>query len=87
MSKKKKLLDKLLKTPRPKDFPWDDLVTLMEQAGFEITCDGGSHHMFEHREVGFRISISKTHPSGLLKPYQVKAAVEALTKVGAITEE
>lgn len=87
MSRKKKLLDKLTKTPRPKDFPWEDLVTLMEQAGFDVECDGGSHHMFEHRASGFRFSMSKTHPSGILKIYQVKDAIEALRQVGAITEE
>lgn len=87
MSKKKKLLDKLLKKPMPRDFPWDDLVTLMEQAGFDVACDGGSHHMFEHREKGFRFSMSKTHPVGVLKLYQVKAAIEALTAVGVISED
>lgn len=87
MSKKKKLLDKLRRTPIPTDFPWDDLVTLMEQAGFDVECDGGSHHMFEHRETGFRFSMSKTHPSGELKRYQVKNAIAALTKVRAISED
>ncbi len=87
MSRKNKLLDKLCKNPRPKDFRWEDIVTLMQQAGFEVECDGGSHHMFEHRESGFRLSMSKTHPSGILKPYQIKAAIEALERVGAIPGE
>jgi len=43
--------------------------------------------MFEHRETGFRFSMSKTHPSGELKRYQVKNAIAALTKVRAISED
>lgn len=87
MSKKKKLLDRLLKTPKPRDFPWDDLVTLMAQAGFDVACDGGSHHLFEHRDTRFRFSMSKTHPRGVLKLYQVKDAIDALTAVGVISED
>jgi len=80
VSKTDKLLEKLARKPAPKDFRWDDLVTLMEAKGFDVSCSGGSHHCFQHSK-GFTFSMSRTHPSGLLKPYQVKAALEALTKV------
>lgn len=86
MSKKEKLLDKLRKIPPPKDFRWEDLLTLMTQAAFSVECDGGSHHIFEHSS-GYRFSMSKTHPSGLLKSYQIKAAIEAFAKVGFIKEK
>ena len=85
MSKAKKLLLALCKTPPPKDFRWEDLVTLMRQAEFVETCDGGSHYMFEHVS-GYRVRLSKTHPDGTLKPYQVCAAKEALRTVGKIEE-
>jgi len=39
--------------------------------------------MFEHTN-GFRFSMSKTHPSGILKTYQVRDAKKALNNIGAI---
>ena len=82
MSKKEKLRQRLYKIPPPKDFAWDDLVTVMRQAGFSESCDGGSHYMFEHTS-GHRFSMSKTHPAGILKKYQIddaKTALEAIEK-------
>jgi len=86
MSKKDKLLGKLLSVPAPKDFTWDDLLTVMTRSKFENRCRGGSHYIFEH-ESGYRFSMSKTHPGGILKAYQVKAAIEALKQIGAINDE
>lgn len=85
MSKKDKLLNKLFATPPPKGFAWDDLITVMTRAEFSNDCDGGSHYTFEHRN-GLRLTMSKTHPSGLLKPYQVKAAKEAIECTGGALE-
>lgn len=86
MSKKDKLLGKLLAAPAPRDFAWDDLVTIMTRSKFDNRCSGGSHYIFEH-ESGYRFSMSKTHPGGILKTYQVKAAIEALKQVRAINDE
>ena len=82
MSKKEKLLKKLFAKPMPKDFAWNELLTLMSGFGFKNSCKGGSHYMFEHRETGFRFRMSKTHPSGILKAYQVHAAKNALQHIG-----
>ncbi len=84
MSQKEKLLSKLYATPFPKDFPWHDLLTLMGHFGFKSTCSGGSHYMFEHTS-GFRFSMSKTHPSGVLKSYQVRDAKNALKHIELIS--
>lgn len=84
MSKKEKLLAKLCGNPSPKDFSWHDLVMLMGYYGFESTCAGGSHYMFEHSS-GFRFRMSKTHPSGILKTYQVRDAKNALSHIGVIS--
>ena len=81
VSKKGKLLQKLMSHPAPKDFRWDDLVTLMRWAEFVEKCNGGSHYTFEHKS-GFRVQMSKTHPGGILKRYQVEAAKDALKRVG-----
>lgn len=86
MSKSDKLLAKLFATPPPKGFSWNDLLTVMARAGFKNHCDSGSHFTFEHL-TGLRVGISKTHPSGILKPYQVKAAKEALEIVGKSLEK
>lgn len=81
MTRKEKLLSRLYKSPSPTDFRWSELVTLMRAAGFEEHCEGGSHFIFEHVEMSFRFSMSKTHPSGILKRYQINCAKEALEKV------
>jgi len=81
MSKKEKQLRKLFATPPPKDFTWNELLTVMRGAGFVESCNGGSHYTFEHTN-GYRTIMSKTHPDGILKQYQVKAAKEALSTVG-----
>ncbi len=80
MSKKEKLLNRLFAEPPPKDFTWSELVTLTRQFGFKNTCQGGSHYMFEHAS-GFRFSMSKTHPGGILKAYQVRDAKAALKHI------
>jgi len=84
MSKKEKLLAKFCASPPPKDFPWHDLITLMGYFGFKNTCGGGSHYMFEHSS-GFRFRMSKTHPSGILKAYQIRDAKKALKYIGVIS--
>jgi hypothetical protein len=81
VSKKEKLLASLRADPPPKDFRWADLVTLLRHHEFTATCNGGSHYTFDHPS-GFSFGASKTHPGGLLKAYQVKAAKDALNAIG-----
>jgi predicted RNA binding protein YcfA (HicA-like mRNA interferase family) len=81
LSKKKKRLGSLFSIPAPIDFRWDELVSIMTECGFKNECNGGSHYTFEHTN-GFVFTMSKTHPSGILKPYQVKAAKQALINIG-----
>lgn len=86
MSKKEKQRQQLFANPPPKDFTWNEFVTVMHRAGFSENCEGGSHYTFEHTS-GFRFSMSKTHPSGILKVYQVKLAKKALNVVSTSTGE
>ena len=81
MSKKEKRLEHLFKIPPPKDFTWDELISVMDAANFSNNCKGGSHYAFEHKS-GFQIHVSKTHPSGILKKYQIDNVKEALQSVG-----
>jgi hypothetical protein len=80
VSKREKLLQKLNRVPAPKDFTWDEIVTLLRQWDFKESCEGGSHYMFEHSS-GFRFGMSKTHPAGILKRYQIDEAKAALDHV------
>lgn len=81
MPSKEKAFQRLCRVPSPTDFRWDEWVSLAEANGFEVSCRGGSHHMFHHLRTGLTLRMSRTHPSGLLKLYQVRAAVEALLRV------
>lgn len=85
MTKQFKRILKLCAKPAPKDFSWKYLVALTRSAGFKEFCDGGSHYTFQH-ESGYTFTLSKTHPSGILKEYQIKNAISALKYVGAIGE-
>jgi hypothetical protein len=87
MSKRSKRLAKLCAIPAPKDYSWDDLVALLCSVGFEERCNGGSHFTFTHTSSGFVLMVSRTHPSGILKSYQIKAAKDALRQIGALTED
>jgi predicted RNA binding protein YcfA (HicA-like mRNA interferase family) len=53
----------------------------MESAGFKMHCQGGSHHTFEYTD-GFKVKVSKTHPQGILKKYQIDDVIEGLRRVG-----
>jgi predicted RNA binding protein YcfA (HicA-like mRNA interferase family) len=86
VSKADKLLRRLFRAPAPKDFAWEELLTVMSRAGFVHDCQGGSHFMFEH-SGGFRFSMSRTHPSGILKLYQIRDAKSALLAVGVTGED
>jgi hypothetical protein len=79
--KSDRLLERLFKIPLPKDFTWDDLISVMDAANFSNNCEGGSHYAFEHKS-GFQIHVSKTHPSGILKRYQINDVKDALQSVG-----
>ena len=84
MSKADKLLEKLRSKPAPTDFKWDDLVTLMKRFGFKEDCKGGSHYSFFHKETDYSVIIARSHPGGILKKYQIEAALEALEKIRVI---
>jgi len=86
VSKKEKLLRRLFSVPQPRDFSWDELVTVMSRAGFSHECQGGSHFIFEHTG-GLSFSMSRTHPSGILKADQIKDAKAALEAVGISGED
>lgn len=72
MSKKAKLIERFLS--KPKDFRWDELVTLMSRFGFVLheSCGGSSHKKFvSRRNEAQMIFTPRPHPTGMLKGYQL----------------
>ncbi|MFY9261450.1 MAG: type II toxin-antitoxin system HicA family toxin [Gallionella sp.] len=80
MSKKEKQEDRLFASPKPKDFRWEDLVSVLKRYGFSESCQGGSHYTFQHIS-GHTFKMSKSHPGGILKGYQIDNAKEAIASV------
>lgn len=63
MSKHKKTLEKLCRTPPPSDLKWDDLCALLKSLGYEIKTGAGSRRKFVHKVTKAIISCHEPHPS------------------------
>ncbi|WP_338220894.1 type II toxin-antitoxin system HicA family toxin [Algoriphagus sp. oki45] len=64
----------------PKDFHFDELVSLLGYFGYQEVRKGktgGSRVRFES-EAGAPIMLHKPHPSGILKHYQLKQIKDLL---------
>jgi len=78
MSKKEKLLQKLLTIP--KDFTWEELVRVLNNLGYQLMKKGktsGSRRRFTHDTCGF-IILHEPHPKNILKKYQLEQVIERL---------
>ncbi|MBK9981821.1 MAG: type II toxin-antitoxin system HicA family toxin [Saprospiraceae bacterium] len=85
MSKSEKLLAKLLQ--KPKDFTFDELVTVLSHFGYVELKKGksaGSRRAFCNKETKHIIRLHKPHPNNELKMYQINEIIEELTKSGFI---
>ena len=78
MSKKEKLIKRFLSIP--KDFTFEELVTLLSYFGYRVDTKGkssGSRLEFvsnEHRPIG----LHRPHPSNVIKAYQLRQVLEIL---------
>ncbi len=84
MTRKEKLLKRLLS--EPKDFSWEELVTLLLWLGFEEANTGktgGSRRRFINKE-GIVISLHQPHPGNLLKSYQIEQVIDILRQEGLL---
>lgn len=70
MSKKEKLLQRLLS--KPTDFTWKELVAVMEGFGYELHTSGGSGRKFIHPETKATAFLHEPHPGKILKAYQIR---------------
>lgn len=79
MSKKRKLIMRLLNVP--KDFTWDELHTALLTLGFEeikTTQTGGSRRKFYNSKLGFLVNLHKPHPSNIVKTYALRQVIQKL---------
>lgn len=77
MSKKEKLIARLLS--KPKDFTYDEARTLLCALGFIERSKGKtSGSRVEYVRGNDTILLHRPHPSGILKPYQVKQIAATL---------
>ena len=77
MSKKDKLIERLLS--RPKDFTFEELVTLLSGFGYravKVGKTGGSRAAFSNGDDYIR--LHKPHPRNILKPYQIDDIIASL---------
>lgn len=78
MSKKEKLISKLLQ--RPKDFTWNELTSLLQSFGYKEVKkgkSGGSRRRFAHNSAA-TITLHKPHPQNILKRYAIDQIIEVL---------
>lgn len=78
MTRREKLISRLHQKPR--DFTWDELISLLSSFGFEqrnTGKTGGSRRRFIHPN-GSIINLHEPHPQKVLKRYQIDLVVEIL---------
>jgi hypothetical protein len=84
MTRKEKLREKLFRSPKPKDFTWTELITLLEHMGFQVepNAAGSSHHSIFHPSSKVKAWISKPHRNGKseLISYQIDDVKEVIKK-------
>ena len=79
MSKKDKLINRLVK--KPKDFTFDEMKVLLSYFGYELKQGGtGSAVKFIKSGSNEVINFHKPHPSGILKRYVLDQVIEKLRK-------
>lgn len=79
MSKKDKLIERLVK--KPKDFTFDEMKVLLCYFGYELKQGGtGSGVKFIKAGSNEVINFHKPHPGGILKQYVLDQVIEKLRK-------
>ena len=83
MSKKDKLIDRLLK--RPADFTFDEMKSLLAYFGYDLKQGGtGSGVKFIKKGSNEVINFHRPHPNGVLKRYVFEQVIEKLRKDGLL---
>lgn len=83
MSKKEKLIDRLLSNP--KDFTFNEMESLLLYFGYRLKQGGtGSGVKFIRDGSNEVINFHKPHPSGILKKYVLDQIIDKLRKDGLL---
>lgn len=83
MGKKEKLIERLLK--KPKDFTFEEMVTLLSYLGYELKRGGtGSGVKFVKDGSNEVINFHKPPPNGILKSYIINQIIDKLRKDGLV---
>jgi hypothetical protein len=84
MTKKEKLIKRLQN--KPKDFTWDELISLLNKLNFlEVKTGntGGSRQRFINSD-NVIITLHEPHPGNILKRYQLEQIIDILSQEGLI---
>ncbi len=79
MSRKQKLLQRILNNPR--NIRFDDFCTLMTYFGFVLMRVRGSHHLYQHPMLEQVMNVQPTN-NGLAKAYQVEQFLKLIETHG-----
>jgi hypothetical protein len=83
MSKKDKLIERLLE--KPKDFTFNEMLSLLSYFGYTLKQGGtGSGIKFIREDSNEVINFHKPHPNGILKRYVLEQVIEKLRKDGLL---
>ena len=78
MSRIDKLINRLL--DKPKDFTFDEMITLLSYYGYELKQGSGSGVKFIKEGSNEVINFHRRHPDGILKRYILDQVIEKLRK-------
>lgn len=81
MSTKEKLEERLNR--KPKDFTWEELVSVFRSRGFTIKSGSGSRYKFIHEKFKILIILHKPHPENVVNQATIKDATNALKELDA----
>jgi hypothetical protein len=85
MSQIDKLLTRLVRTPAPRDFTWQQLVKVMTHFGYEELEGSGSRKKFVNLRTKHKVLLHKRHPDSTLIGPQIEDIIDALKSQGYIS--
>ncbi len=81
--KSKKLLKRILAGSRNVRF--EDMISLAQAFGFELSRVSGSHHILVHPDVDELVNIQEVH--GKAKPYQIRQFLKLVERYNLTLED